>query len=189
MIARRLQFFSVALLLASVVTGRTDELQPGNIHRLVFQDVDGNTLSTADGHVTIITVTTRQNEKKARAVASQVPSQYIGDPRYRYVTLVNFQRKVGRSLQGLTKVMIRRRLDAEAKGLKEQYLAKKLTRDPRNDVFVVADFDGEGVTQLGLSPDSNDITVFVFNGEGKLIERWIDIPPGDSLPKAIAAAE
>lgn len=189
MIPRSLQFFSMLLLLTSPVGAQASRLAPGSIHRLVFEDVDGNDLSTADGHVTIITVITRENDEKARAVADLVPDQYLGDEKYRYVTLVNFQRKLARPIQGLTRAIIRRRLDGEAKELKPEYEAKNLTRDPRRDIYVVADFDGGAVEQLGLPVNAAGVAVFVFNGEGKLIARWGDVPPGDALPKAIAAAQ
>ena len=189
MIAFRLQCFFVAFLVASVVAVRSEELRPGSIHRLVFQDVDGNALSTSDGHVTIINVTTRQKEKEARRVAELVPDRCIGDPKFRYVTLVNFQRKIARPFHGLTRKIIRGRLDQEAEKLMDDYAAKRLTRDPRRDIFVVADFESKASTQLGLSPNSDDLAIFVFDGEGKLVNRWTGLPPGDSLSTAIAAAE
>ncbi len=73
--------------------------------------------------------------------------------------------------------------------MKPEYVKKNLTRDPRQDVFVVADFDGSAMAKLGLSPDSDNVGVFVLNGRGKLINRWDDVPPGDSLAQAIALAE
>ncbi len=189
MIPRSLQSFFLPLLLTIAPLTSSAELQTRGSHRLTFHDVDGNNLSTADGHVTVITVVTRQNETKARAIADQVPDRCLGDPRYRYVTLVNFQRKLARPLHGLTQGIIRRRLDAEAKELKPQYDAKHLTRDPRKDVYVVADFDGAAVTQLELAPESNEVAVFVFSGAGKLVGHWIGIPGGNALAKAISQAE
>lgn len=189
MIARSLQLFSVFLLLGSEASAQNSSLEPGGIHNFSLRDVDGHDLATADGHVTVIAVVTRQNEDQARAVADRVPDRCLGNPKYRYITLVNFQRKLARPLQGLTRTIIRNRLDAEAEQLKPEYEAKNLTRDPRRDVFVVADFDGSAVAKLGLSPDSDAVAVFVFDGRGKLINRWDGVPPGDSLAQAIAAAE
>ena len=189
MIARRLQFISAALLLGAVASVSSADLQTGTVYRLKFRDVDGNDLGTADGHVTILTVVTRQNEEKAHVVAAQVPDRCVGDPKYRYVTLVNFQRKLARPLRGLTQTIIRRRLEAEAVKLKPDYNAKKLARDPRKDLYVVADFDGGAVAQLGLAPEATEVAVFVFNGAGKLVERWTGTPPDAALARAIAAAE
>ncbi len=189
MIARSVQLFFIPLLLVIAPLPTSAELPARGNHRLTFHDVDGNELSTADGHVTVITVVTRQNEEQARAVADQVPERYLGDPKYRYVTLVNFQRKLARPFQGLTQGIIRRRLDAEAKELKPQYDAKHLTRDPRKDVYVVADFSGAAVTQLGLAPESNEVAVFVFNPHGKLVGHWIGVPPGDAVSNAISQAD
>ncbi len=188
MIARSLQFFSVLLLLAAVGFAEARERKRGIIAPLTFEDVDGNELSTADGHVTIITVVTREAGDEARIVAEQVPDRFIGDPKYRYITLVNFQGKLPGVLHGVTRGVIRGKLDAEAKKRKPQYEAKHLARNPRRDIFVVADFDGKAVSQLGVSPDSRDLQVFIFNGEGKIDRHWTDVPPSDSLGKALAAA-
>lgn len=189
MIPRRLQSIFAALFFSWAASLNSAELQTGGVHRLTFRDVDGNDLSTADGHITIVTVVTRQNEQQAHTVADQVPGRYVGNPKYRYVTLVNFQRKLVRPLHGLTQTIIRRRLDAEAKELEAQYDAKQLTHDPRKDLYVVADFDGTAMAQLGLSPESNDVAVFVFNAGGKLVGRWAGVPPENAVAKAIAAAE
>jgi hypothetical protein len=189
MTRRGLQIFSAALLVGSFAFGQAAALQPGHSYRFALRDVDGNDLSTADGHVTIITVITRQNEPEAHAVADLVPDRYVGDAKCRYVTLVNFQRSLAGPFQGLTRAVIRSRLDGEAKQLKPHYDAKKITRDPRHDLYVVADFDGSAVAHLGLAPEANDVVVFVFNGSGKLVNRWTGVPPGNALPEAIAAAE
>ena len=180
--------FSVVLLLAAAGFAAASEPKTGTVAPLTFEDVDGNELSTADGHVTIITVVTRAAGDEARMVAEQVPDRFIGDPKYRYITLVNFQGKLPGALHAVTRGVIRGRLDAEAKGRKPKYEAKNLARDPRHDIHVVADFDGKAVSQLGLSPDSSDVEVFVFNGEGKIDRHWTDVPPNNSLGKAIAAA-
>lgn len=189
MIAPRLQRIFLALVFLGTINATAAELQPGSTAHLVFHDVDGNEHSTAAGRVTVLTVVTRQSEEKAHAVADLVPDHCLGNPKYRYITLVNFQRKLFGPLQGLTKAIIRNRLTAEANKLRPEYVEKKIGHDPRQDLFVVADFDGSAVAQLGLASDSDTVAVFVFNGHGKLIARWNDVPPNDSLGKAIAAAE
>jgi len=188
MITRSLQLFSVVLLLAAAGFVEASGSKTGTMAPLTFEDVDGNELSTAAGYVTIITVVTRATGDQARTVARQVPERFVGDPRYRYITLVNFQGKLPGALHAVTRGVIRGKLDAEAKERKPQYEAKNLARDPRRDIHVIADFDGKAVTQLGLSPDSSDVQVFVFNGEGKIDRHWTDVPPQNSLGKALAAA-
>ena len=186
---RSLQIISIILALTSVASAQPAPLQQGNSYRFSLRDVDGQNLSVADGHVTIITVVTRQNEEQARAAAERVPDRCIGDPKFRYITLVNFQGKMSAPFRGFISGVIRRRLDGEAKRLRPAYEQKRLTRDPRDDVFVVADFDGSAVAHLGLSPSSGDVSVFVFNGTGRLVRRWTGVPPEDQLVAAIAAAE
>lgn len=186
---RRLQCFFVLLLAAWATGAHGAALQPGNTYALTFRDVDGNDLSTADGHITIIALVTRRSEEKAREISRRVPDHCIGDPKYRYITLVNFQRGLAGPLHGLTRAIIRNRLDAEAKQQQQKYAAKGLTRDARRDLYVVADFDGSAVTRLRWPVESNDVAVFVFDPRGKLVQRWTDVPPEDALAKAIAAAE
>ena len=50
--------------------------------------------------------------------------------------------------------IIRHRLDVEAKELQKIYSARHLNRNPRSDMFAVADFDGKAVSQLGVVPTS-----------------------------------
>ncbi len=189
MIAKSLQLFSVAFLCALLPSALAAELKTGSAAALTFEDVDGHQISTADGHVTIITVITRDNEPDAHAVADQVPDRYVGVPKFRYITLVNFQGKLPGFLQGVTRAVIRGRLDTEAKTLRPQFAAKHIARDPRHDLYVIADFDGKAVEKLGLTPANSEVAVFVFNGKGKLVQHWRGVPPNNSLGKAIAAAE
>jgi hypothetical protein len=189
MSARCFGIFLLLLFAGEVGVAVAAEWQPGVSHDLTFRDVDGNDLSTNDGHVTVITVVTRADEANARAVADLVPDQYVGDANYRYVTLVNFQGRLARPFHGLTRAIIRTRLASEARELKPQYLAKKIARDPRDDLHVIADFDGSAVARLGLPANDAGVAVFVFDGKGKLVARWNGVPPDDSLAKALASAE
>ena len=85
------QYFFL-ITFAAVATLQAIQLREGNNYPLTFTDVDRDQLSTADGHVTIITVLTRKDEDKAQAVGDRVPRIYYGDPKFRLITLVNFQR-------------------------------------------------------------------------------------------------
>jgi len=187
MSARTLQWFFLALICAAA-PAQGEPLRAGNVYSLTFTDVDQHQLSTADGHVTIITVVTRKDEQKAETVGERVPHVYLGDPTYRLISLVNFQRGIFSPLRGMISGIIRRRMDAEAKDLQKIYTARNLTRNPREDIYVVADFDGAAVSKLGIDPMSNEFAVFVFDGRGRLIKRWSDVPPAEELGAAIAEA-
>jgi hypothetical protein len=164
------------------------QMHVGNTYALTFTDVDRRQLSTADGHVTIITVATRKDEEKAQAVGDRVPRQYYGDPKFRLITLVNFQQNIFPPFRGMISAMIRHRLDAEAKELQKTYTERHLTRNPREDIFVVADFDGKPCTQLGMSPTSSEFAVFIFDGHGRLIRRWSEPPSAEMLAQALQEA-
>ncbi len=186
MIARGLQLIFALALAGGAVRG--EALAPGSVASVKFLDVDGIEHATAAGKVTIIAVVTREHEDEAEAVADHVPDKYTGDSNYRYLTLVNFQRKLAGPFRGLTRAIIRQRLNAEARKLAAEYQARKIAHSPREDVIAVADFDGSEVAKLGLAPEDSGLAVFVFDGRGRVVQRWFSVPSEDSLGKAIAAA-
>ncbi len=156
-------------------------LSSGQIYTLNFVDVDGHTLSTADGHISVIVLATRADSEKARAVGDRAPEFCLGNPSYRMITVLNFIRKdilLGRKI---ATVLVRRRLDEEAKRLQPRYDAKKITRNARDDVFAVADFDGTVSSQLGGRPEATDFRVFVFGKDGELLKQWDNVPAADDL--------
>ena len=165
------------------------ELQLGNTYPLTFTDVDQHKLSSSDGAVTIIIVVTRKDEQKAEAVGDRVPRVYLGDPKYRMITVVNFQQKIYPAFRGLLSSIIRHRLDSEAQELQKVYSAKHLKRNARTDVLVVADFDGKAVSQLGIAPTSSEFAVFAFDGRGRLVRRWNDVPSSEALAAAMNEAQ
>jgi hypothetical protein len=184
---RPVQCFFLAAILMSPAA-QANELRLGNAYSLAFTDVDHHQLATSDGHVTIITVLTKKDEQKAEQVGERVPLIYLGDPKYRLITLVNFQRSIFPLLQGMVNGVIRNRMDAEAKDLQKKYTAKHLTRNPRSDIFVVADFDGKAVSQLGIAPASSEFAVFVFDGRGRLVRRWNEVPSAEVFSAALGEA-
>jgi hypothetical protein len=180
-------FFATALLASAQAD--PGPLAIGETYHLVFTDVDRNQLSTADGHITIIIVTTRQNEEKARALGDRVPDAYIGNTGYRLVTVVNFQGRIHSPFRTLTASIVRRHLNQEAKRIKPRYSAAHRRRDPRQDLFAVADFDGTAVSQLGIPSSSAEFAAFLFDGQGRLLRRWSEVPVQSELAEALAAAK
>ena len=49
-------------------------------YSISFLDLDGNKLSTADGHVTIVVLTTSADREQARSVGDHVPDFCLGNP-------------------------------------------------------------------------------------------------------------
>jgi hypothetical protein len=182
----RQYFFLIALLAATSLLAA--EMRVGNNYQLTFTDVDKRQLSTSDGHVTIISVTTRENESKAEALGDRIPHRYYGDPKFRLITLVNFQQGIFVPLRGMIMAIIRHRLDSEAKKLQKVYSERKLKRNPRDDIYVVADFDGKAVSLLGIAPKSPEFAVFIFDGRGRLVRRWNDVPSKEAVEEALKEA-
>jgi hypothetical protein len=176
------------LLIFAAATSTAIQLHPGNTYPLTFTDVDRHQLSTADGHVTIISVVNRRDEAKAQAVGDRVSQITAGDPKIRLITLVNFQQNIILPLRGMVSAVIRHRLDDEAKEVQKLYSERHINRNARDDIFVVADFDGKAVSQLGIAPVSPEFAVFVFDGKGRLVRRWSDVPTTEMLTQAIKEA-
>jgi hypothetical protein len=176
------------LLCLAVANVHAIQLRPGNTYPLTFTDVDRRQLSTADGHVTVISVVTRRDESKAQTVGDRVSQITFGDPKIRLITLVNFQQGILLPLRGMVSAVIRHRLDTEAKDIQKSYAERHINRNAREDVFVIADFDGKAVSQLGIGPTSSEYAVFVFDGKGRLVRRWNDVPSPEMLAQAIKEA-
>src|SRR5436853_6767728 len=96
-------------------------LVPGKIYPLTMVDVDGRTLSTTDGHVTVLVLTGRAEAEKARLLGDRIPERCLGNPAYRMITVIRLERNWSRRMRFLPAAMIRRRLDAEAKRLQPKY--------------------------------------------------------------------
>lgn len=189
MINRAIQYFFVAaasLMSMAVASGR--ELQPGDTCKWSLTDVDQRRLSSGDGHVTIIVIAGREEAKKARVIGDRVPRPYVGDPKFRFITLINFRGNIFGPFRGLTTGLIRRRLDTEAKRIQQIYTEKGLKRNARQDLFAVADYDGAAVTQFGFSPNYATFTVFVFDENGRVRGRWGDVPSIEALNAALVEA-
>ncbi len=131
---------------------------------------------------------TRKDESKAQTLGKRIPSQFLGDPKFRLINLVNFQQGIFAPFRGMIMAVIRSRLDAEAKEMQKIYSERKLKRNPRDDIYVVADFDGKAVSQLGIAPKSSEFAVFIFDGRGRLVRRWNDVPSAEALADALQEA-
>jgi hypothetical protein len=171
-------FFCFAIsAIASLVTGQ--------VYALQFVDLDGRTLLTADGHVTVVVLATRADVTKAQMVGDRVPDYCLGNPTYRMVTVLNFGKKYGGAGRSIATLLVRHRLNLAAAQLQRRYDAKGIQHDARRDVFVVPDFDGTATTQLGMKLESAAFRVFVFGRTGKLLRQWQSIPNATDLAAVV----
>jgi hypothetical protein len=164
-------------------------LSTGGTHSINFVDLDGNKLSTADGHVTIVVLTTSADREKARTVGDHVPDFCLGNPAYRMITVVHFTRRHMALGRRMATGFIRHRVREEAKRLQTRYDAQKIARDAKSDIFVVTDFDGTIASQLGQSAGETDFSVFVFGQTGELLAQWHSVPSTDELAAAVKKSD
>lgn len=177
---RTLQFFFFAAGLFAQMNLILADLSNGQIYSLTFVDVDGRTLLTADGHVTVVVVTTLAQTDKARAVGDRVPDHCLGNQIYQPITVVEFKQHAAPTRALLT-ALVRRRLDTEGQRLQKRYDQLNITRDARLDVHAVADFDGKVAAQLDSSNSDAVFRVFVFGRNGALLKQWNDVPSAVEL--------
>ena len=150
-----------------------------------LMDVDGRTLTSSDGVVTVLVLVSKQEADKAKLVGNRIPERCLGGTTSRMITVVHFTRTQNSALRFLFTSMMRRRLDNEAALLRKRYAAKGLHRDARQDVYGVADFDGQTDSQLGLPADSSEFRVLVVSADGTLLQEWNNVPSAEDLSKAL----
>ena len=179
---RALQFFFIAaiapLFAAALLRGT---LSSEANHSLTFVDIDGNKLSTADGHVTVLVLTTTADREKVRAVGDRVPDYCLGNPNYRMITIVHFTSKHTAIGRKIATALVKHRVNEEAKRLQSRYNANKISRDARQDIFTVLDFDGSASSQLDEPGAAASFRVLVFARDGKLLAQWTDVPSAKQL--------
>jgi len=183
---RALQFFfAVAMaffLSAALLCGA---LSSGAIYSFSFSDIDGNKLSTADGHVTVLVLATPADWEKAREVGDHVPDRCLGNPNYRMITIIRFIRKHGPVMQKIATAVVKHRVTEEAKRLQSRYDTNKIVRDARQDIFTVIDFDGTVSSQLGEPAGATEFSIFVFGRQGELLAQWHGVPSDKQLAAVV----
>ena len=164
-------------------------LSTGTTYSIKLVDIDGNKFSTADGHVTIVVLTTPTDREQARTVGDRVPDFCLGNPTYRMITVVHFTGRHMAIGRRMATAFIRHRVREEAKRLQARYDAQKISRDAKSDVFVVTDFDGTVALQLGQPAGATDFCVFVFGPTGELLTQWHSVPSSDELAAAVKKSD
>jgi hypothetical protein len=159
--------------------------ETGEVYRINLSDVDGNTFSTANGRVTVMALTSQANIDKARLVADRIPDFCLGNPNYRMITILVFEKNHSRPVRAVMSAMVRQRLNSEGQRLQSRYDQLKVNRDARKDVSAVADFGGSIANQLGLKPGLSLFQVFVFGKNGELMKHWKDVPSAEELAAAL----
>jgi hypothetical protein len=176
-------FAAVALFLSTALL--RGALSTGTNYSLSFVDIDGNKLSTADGHVTVLVLATTADWEKARAVGDRVPDYCLGNPDYRMITIIRFIRKHGPIVREIAMAVVKHRVTEEAKQLQNRYDTNKIMRDARQDIFTVTDFDGIASPQLGEPAGATDFCVFVFGRQGELLAQWHGLPSAKQLASVV----
>jgi hypothetical protein len=183
---RALQFFffiaTSFFLPAALLHG---SLSVGANYSLNFVDIDGTKHSTADGHVTVLVLTTPADREKARTVGDRVPEHCLGNPDYKMITVIRFTRKHTAIGRRIATALVRHRVNEEARRLQVRYDGKGIKRDARNDIFIVTDFDGSVSSQLGEAEGERAFCVSVFGRNGELRAQWHGVPSAEQLAAAV----
>ena len=174
---RALQLFFFATGLSfSLAVSLHGMLSNGQRYALNFVDIDGHKLSTADGHMTVLVLAKAEDAEKVRAVGDNVPDYCLGNPRYKMITIIHFTRRHTAIGRKIATAFLRHRVKEGAKRLQARYDARNIARDARSDIFMVTDFDGTALAQLGGQSEAANFHVFVFNESGELLQQWSSVP-------------
>ena len=160
-------------------------LSTGQRYSINFSDVDGRTLSTADGRVTVLVLTTTEDLTRAHAVADNVPDYCLGNEKYRMITVLRLEKTHPQLGHAIAMVFVRHGIDEEARRLQTRYNAKKISRPAREDIHVVTDFDDSISSQLGAQSGETRLHVFVFGRDGELLQQWDDVPSAQELAAVV----
>jgi hypothetical protein len=183
---RALQIFFAAVVSPVGLSMPLDgALSSGQRYVVKFSDVDGRAISTADGHVTVLVLTTTEDLTQAHAVRDHVPDYCLGNANYRMITVLRLAERHTRLGRAVVTLIVRHRIDEEAKVLQTRYKALKISRPAREDIHVVVDFDGSISAQLGAQPSTTAFHVFVFGRDGELLEQWDDVPNAQQLAAVV----
>jgi hypothetical protein len=182
---RALQILFAAAVLASGLGLIYGALSTGPRYAIKFSDVDGRALSTADGHVTVLVLTTKEDLTHARAVGDNIPDYCLGNEKYRMITVLRLIKRRTQLGRAVAMMLMRRWVDEAARRLQMRYNEKKISRPARRDVYCVADFDGAIAAELGAQPDETRFHVFIFGPDGELLQQWGNVPSAEELTAAL----
>lgn len=186
MTPRAFQFFFFVAILCLLPSARLHgALSIGTTYSLSFVDIDGDKVSTADGHVTVLVLTTSADREKAQTVGDRIPEHCLGNANYRMITIVRFTRRHIVIGQRIATALVRHRVNEEAKRLQARYDGKGIIHDARKDIFIVTDFEGTVSSQLGEPEGATDFCVFVFGRNGELLAQWHGVPSAGQLAAVV----
>jgi hypothetical protein len=135
---RALQIFFAALVLLIGLSKPLDgALSSGQRYVVKFSDVDSRAISTADGHVAVLVLTTTEDLTRAHAVRDRVPDYCRGNANYRMITVLRLAERHTQLGRAVVMLIVRHRIDEEAKVLQTRYNARKISRPAREDIYVV----------------------------------------------------
>ena len=161
------------------------EASDSKIYALKFSDVDGNQISTTDGHVTVLAFVTSADSDKAQLVGDRIPDFCLGDSaHYRMVTVVEAKPHAA-PIRHAFESVARHRLDAAAKKLQARYDSRKISRTARQDVFAVIDFGGSIAANFASQSDVENFRVVVLGPAGELRHEWTEVPTAEQLASAL----
>jgi len=188
-VSARALFFSIVTTLLVAGTACHGALSTGSDYSISLVDLDGNKLSTADGHVTVVVLATPAEREQARTVGDHIPDFCLGNPTYRMITIIHFTGKhlaIGRRL---ATAFVRHRVTEAAQRLQARYDALKISRNARNDIFVVTDFDGTVASQFDQTAGGAEFGVFVFGEKGELLAQWHAVPTTEELAAVLTKSD
>lgn len=134
-------------------------------------DADGRAVRLPDAKkISVVIYSNEHLQHETRRVA-QLLDPFHGRAGFRQIILVDLRNSWGRIFKDMALERMREDLDLEAKRVRPFYKKNANTGDPREDLVVIPDFDGEWCKHLGWKVPLKSVEVVVINKEGKTF-RW-----------------
>ncbi|MFQ3670810.1 MAG: hypothetical protein SNJ84_05070 [Verrucomicrobiia bacterium] len=114
-----------------------------------METVDGLHLNLSDPAFSTVVIYSNQTVQRQTRAAGQMFDPLQGKPRFRLVVVVDLRGSLANWAPGYTIRRIKRDLDQEAVRLQPFFRANGNSGNPRDSLFVVADFTGSICTELG----------------------------------------
>ncbi len=151
------------------------------------QTVDGVTLNLADPTWATVVIYSNQQVQRQTRAAGSIFDPLQGKPRFRQVIIVDLRGSMANWAPGFTIRTIQRDLDQEASRVEPFFKANGNPDNPRNSLYVVADFTGKTCEALGWVHPLRQEQILFYPRRGP---RRLWKPPfdPDALRTAVQAA-
>ncbi|PTY05300.1 hypothetical protein DB346_01660 [Verrucomicrobia bacterium LW23] len=176
------RLLSLCVLLLSIVMAAP--LRAGTI---TATDADDRTVTFNPASKVVVVLNCNEKTQWRTRDAGMALDPFQGIKNFRLIVLVDLRSTLAKVVKGYVKSRMRNDLDNEAVRIKPFYAAKGNTGNPRNDVSVVPDWNGNICAQLSWPDESTKFRAVVYK-DGKELKRFDNLTEDGPLVAVVREA-